>query len=55
VLDAFDVERIRAYLQQQRAKGSPRFQAAIEVQLGRCATVRPTYRPSSKRDANKAL
>lgn len=45
VLDKTEVERIRAYLQQQRALGPGRFQRAIEAQLGRCATVRPAYRP----------
>jgi putative transposase len=32
---------IRAYLQQQRALGSQRFQQQIEAMLGRCAQVRP--------------
>lgn len=46
--DALDAERIaeiRAYLQQQRALGTPRFHAAIEAQLGRCGTIRPAHRP----------
>lgn len=36
---------IRAYLQQQRVLGSPRFQAHIEAMLGRRATIRPRGRP----------
>lgn len=49
--DALDDERaaeIRAYLQQQRALGSRRFQADIEEMLGRCMTVRPAHRPKGK-------
>ena len=45
VLDEAEVDRIRAYLQQQRALGSGRFQRAIEAQLGRCATVWAAHRP----------
>lgn len=36
---------IRAYVQQQRALGTPRFQREIEAILGRCAQVRPAHRP----------
>jgi len=49
--DALEIERlaeIRAYLQQQRALGSSRFQADIEEMLGRCVTVRSAHRPSGK-------
>ena len=45
VLDETQMQEIRTYLQQQRALGSARFQAAIEAQLGRCVTVRPAHRP----------
>jgi putative transposase len=45
VLDETQVQDIRTYLQQQRAWGSARFQAVIEAQLGRCATVWPAHRP----------
>lgn len=38
---------IRTHLQQQRALGSNRFQAAIEAQLGRIAKVRPHGRPKN--------
>jgi len=36
---------IRAHLQQQKALGTRRFQAAIEAELGRAAAVRPQGRP----------
>jgi len=36
---------IRAYIQQQRALGTPRFQAVIEAELARIASVRPRGRP----------
>lgn len=49
VLDAAEVDRIRVYLQQQRALGPDRFQRAIEVQLGRCATVRAAHRPKRQK------
>ncbi len=45
VLDAQHVPDLRAYLQQQRAFGSDRFQAVIQAQLRRCAQVRPAHRP----------
>ena len=35
----------RAYVQQQRALGTPRFQREIEAVIGRCASVRPAHRP----------
>ncbi len=46
--DAISDERlaeIRAYLQQQRVLGTPRFQAHIEAMLGRRATLQPRGRP----------
>lgn len=49
VLDAQHVPELRPYLQQQRAFGSDRFQAAIQAQLGRCAQVRPAHRPTRKK------
>ena len=48
LLDSAEVDRIRVYLQQQRALGPDRFQRAIEVQLGRCATVRAAHRPKQQ-------
>lgn len=36
---------IRSYIQQQRALGSPVFQAWVESMLGRYARVRPAHRP----------
>lgn len=36
---------IRTYIQQQRALGSPTFQARVEETLGRCARARPAHRP----------
>ncbi|GAB2585651.1 transposase [Dyella jejuensis] len=36
---------IRAYIQQQRALGSPSFQARVETMLGRYARTRPAHRP----------
>lgn len=36
---------IRAYVQQQRALGTPRFQHEIEAMIGRCARVRAAHRP----------
>ena len=57
VLSEQDVDEIRAYLQQQRAWGGPRFQAAIAAQLDRCAQVRPAHRPRKPlaSDGEKAL
>ena len=46
--DALDDDRlteIRAYVQQQRALGTPRFQREIEAMIGRCARVRAAHRP----------
>ena len=40
-----DLQAIRDYVQQQRALGSLRFQAAIEAMTGRCASVRSRGRP----------
>jgi putative transposase len=36
---------IRAYVQQQRALGTPRFQGEIEAMIGRCTSVRAAHRP----------
>ena len=36
---------IRAYIRQQKALGSPKFQAHIETMLNRCAQTRPAHRP----------
>lgn len=40
-----DLEVVRAYLQQEKALGSPRFQAMVERTLGREATWKPRGRP----------
>lgn len=40
-----DMQRIRTHTQQERALGSPRFQAMVEATLGRPATVRARGRP----------
>jgi len=45
VLSPERIAEIRAYLQQQRALGSERFQQQVEAMLGRCARVRPAHRP----------
>ena len=42
------MSEIRAYVQQQRALGTSRFQAAIEAELKRVATVRPRGWPHGK-------
>lgn len=39
---------IRAYIRQQKALGSPKFQAHIEAMLNRCAQTRPAHRPRKK-------
>lgn len=39
------IAEVRATTQQQKALGSSRFQAEIELALGRCAVVRPGHRP----------
>lgn len=44
-LDDFTLGQIRAYLQQQRALGSDRFQAMVQSKLQRFAAVRPAHRP----------
>lgn len=41
-----DIQSIRRHVQQQRALGSSRFQAAIEAMAGRCASVRSPGRPA---------
>lgn len=43
--------QIRAYVQQQRALGTPRFQREIEAMIGRCASVRAAHRPRRNKDA----
>lgn len=50
-----ELAEIRAYVRQQRALGSDRFQARIEAELGRCARVRQACRPRSKHHQEKAL
>ena len=40
---------IRAYVQQQRVLGTPRFQRETEAMIGRCARVRPAPRPRRDR------
>ena len=45
VLSAERLAEIRAYVQQQRVLGTPRFQREIEAMIGRCASVRPAHRP----------
>ena len=42
---------IRAYVQQQRALGTPRFQREIEAMIGRCTSVRAAHRPRRNKDA----
>ena len=42
------MNEIRAYVQQQRALGTSRFQAAIEAELQRVATVRPRGRQPTR-------
>ena len=42
------MNEIRAYVQQQRALGTSRFQAAIEVELQRVATLRPRGRQPTR-------
>jgi putative transposase len=49
VLTPERVTEIRAYLQQQRALGSERFQRQVEAMLGRCAQVRPAHRPVAEK------
>lgn len=44
-LDEVTLAQIRAYLQQQRALGSDRFQAMVQAKLQRFAAVRPAHRP----------
>jgi len=40
-----EVAAIREYLRQERALGSPRFQAMVEASLGQAASTRPRGRP----------
>ncbi len=46
------VESIRVHLRQERALGSPRFQAMVEKALQRPACVRPAGRPRTHREAD---
>jgi putative transposase len=51
--EAIDVERlaeIRAYVQQQKALGTTRFQIEIEAAVGRSMLVGPAHRPRGRRD-----
>lgn len=48
------LDEIRAYVQQQRAWSSTRFQSAIETELRRAATVRPRGRPQRIRQMHNA-
>jgi putative transposase len=41
-----DLRDIRAHVQQQRALGSLHFRNSVELETGRCASVRPRGRPS---------
>jgi putative transposase len=49
VLPPKQIAEIRVYIQQQRALGSDRFQAAVERKLGRCAVARPAHRPRAEK------
>ncbi len=49
VLSQQQVDEIRVYIQQQRALGDDRFQAAVERKLGRCAIARPAHRPRAEK------
>jgi putative transposase len=51
VLDDARLAEIRAYVQQQRALGTIRFQREIEAMIGRCASVRAPHRPRRGKDA----
>jgi putative transposase len=51
VLDDDRLAEIRAYVQQQRALGTPRFQREIEAMIGRCTSVRAAHRPRRNKDA----
>ncbi|MBE1159827.1 transposase [Dyella acidiphila] len=44
-IDGEHLQEIRTYIQQQRALGSPSFQAWVEHALGRYAKARPAHRP----------
>ena len=48
-LSADRLAEIRAYVQQQRVLGTPRFQREIEAMIGRCTSVRPAHRPKRPR------
>jgi putative transposase len=51
VLGDDHLAEIRAYVQQQRALGTPRFQREIEAMIGRCTSVRAAHRPRRNKDA----
>lgn len=44
-LDTDELARIRAYVQQERALGQPRFQAMVAKALNRTPQIRPRGRP----------
>lgn len=50
-LEAEDVSAIRAHMQQERALGSPRFQAMVERTLNRPVKCRPRGRPRADEQA----
>jgi putative transposase len=45
-----DHDLLRAYMQQRRELGTPRFHREIEAMIGRCASVRAAYRPRQGKD-----
>lgn len=49
-IEADVLRDIRAYVQQQRALGSPVFQSWVEATFGRHARVRPAHRPRRQAD-----
>ena len=49
ILPQQQIDEIRAYIQQQRALGTDRFQLAVEHKLGRCASIRPAHRPPAEK------
>jgi putative transposase len=50
-IDPAVLRDIRAYVQQQRALGSPVFQSWVEATFGRHAKVRPANRPRRQVEA----
>lgn len=54
--DALSADRlaeIRAYVQQQRVLGTPKFRREIEAMIGRCTSVRPAHRPRRRSELDK--